>query len=103
MEMHLSFRGGVVEGEGRDLVGRFRIRGRYRLEDGKCWWTKHYLGRHDVAYQGYNEGKGIWGAWEIGDRYRGGFHVWPEGMDDPTRPILHASLDVSLDEEVGEA
>ena len=41
------------------------IVGRYETESGKWWWTKRYLGKQNVAYQGYNEGKGIWGGWEI--------------------------------------
>ena len=62
MELHLSFHQGVMTGEGRDQIGPFLIRGKYDLDDGKCWWTKRYIGKHDVVYQGYNEGKGIWGA-----------------------------------------
>jgi len=85
MELHLTFRQGALTGEGRDYVGRFVLRGRYELADGKCYWTKRYLGKHDVFYQGYNEGKGIWGTWEIGAPFgswggRGGFHIWPQGM-----------------------
>jgi hypothetical protein len=85
MELHITFRQGALTGEGRDYVGRFVLRGRYELADGKCYWTKRYLGQHDVFYQGYNEGKGIWGRWEIGAPFgawagRGGFHIWPEGM-----------------------
>jgi len=81
MELHITFRQGALTGEGRDYVGRFVLRGRYELTDGKCYWTKRYLGKHDVFYQGYNEGKGIWGMWEImGLGGRGGFHIWPQGM-----------------------
>ena len=83
MEIHLTFRDGLLTGEGRDRVGRFHFKGRYFLQDGKCLWTKHYLGQHDVFYQGYNEGKGIWGVWEIDSAVshdRGGFHIWPEGL-----------------------
>ena len=65
MELHLNFRQGVMTGEGRDMIGPFLIRGKYSLGDGKCTWTKRYIAKHDVAYQGYNEGKGIWGLWEI--------------------------------------
>ena len=65
MELQLSFHEGVMTGEGRDMIGLFLIRGKYKLDDGKCRWTKRYVGKHDVAYQGYNEGKGIWGLWEI--------------------------------------
>jgi hypothetical protein len=93
MELHLEFRKGVMTGEGRDLIGLFLIRGRYDLDDGKCRWTKRYVGQHDVAYQGYNEGKGIWGLWEIPPASRGGFHIWPSAMGDPTSPRLAEAID----------
>jgi hypothetical protein len=92
MELLLTFRHGQVTGEGRDWVGEFVIRGQYSLADGKCFWTKRYVAKHDVYYNGFNEGKGIWGVWEIppeqnsGQRWHGGFHIWPEGMPDPSRP-----------------
>ena len=59
--------------------------GRYEVSDGKCYWSKRYLGRHDIAYNGYNEGKGIWGTWEDprASHWRGGFRIWPEAMGDP--------------------
>ena len=93
MELILTFSGGNLTGEGRDWVGQFIIRGSYSTLDGKCHWTKRYTGKHDVFYQGFNEGKGIWGTWEIpGDSgstsSRGGFHIWPEGMADPTQQHL---------------
>jgi hypothetical protein len=84
MELHLRFQDGIMRGEGRDWVGMFSVAGRYELQSGKCWWTKKYVGKHDVAYQGYNEGKGIWGLWEIPPEWRGGFHIWPVAMGDPT-------------------
>ena len=99
-----------MTGEGRDWVGPFIIRGRYCTEDGKCHWQKRYLAKHDVYYKGFNEGKGIWGVWEM-DRtlspcWTGGFHIWPEGMADPTNQTLseEADLPVGVDEweEVGE-
>jgi hypothetical protein len=93
MELHLSFRRGVMTGEGRDRIGPFLIRGKYNLDDGKCHWTKRYIGRHDVAYQGFNEGKGIWGLWEIPPSWKGGFHIWPEGMGDPTVPHMAEAID----------
>src|ERR1700722_20862042 len=94
MEMTLTFEQGTMTGEGRDRVGQFIIRGRYTLEDGKCWWTKRYLGKHDVFYQGYNEGKGIWGTWEIPPDiypvgFHGGFYIWPVGMGDPSGEHLY--------------
>ena len=105
MELRLTFGGGVMTGEGRDWVGEFVIRGRYTIEDGRCHWTKRYLGRHDVFYNGFNEGKGIWGTWEIpsGGQYvpqRGGFHIWPEGMQDPSEPELSEEADLPVEQEV---
>ncbi len=106
MELHLSFERGRMTGEGRDWVGKFVLRGRYDLADGRCHWNKRYIGKHDVFYQGYNEGKGIWGVWEMPmtmqmtHQYRGGFHIWPEGMSDPTGQMLAAEADppVVIDE-----
>lgn len=96
MELHLTFKDEQVQGEGRDRVGAFLIKGRFQIEDGRCWWTKAYVGQHEVHYQGYNEGKGIWGLWEMEAPWRGGFHIWPEGMEDPTTPRSRASEDLPL-------
>ena len=87
-----------MTGEGRDRIGAFLIRGKYNLEDGKCQWAKRYVGLHDVAYQGFNEGKGIWGIWEIPPSSKGGFHIWPEAMGDPTQPQLAESADPPAEE-----
>lgn len=99
MELRLTFQSGVMTGEGRDWVGPFVVRGRYNLGDGTCYWTKRYTGKHDVFYKGYNEGKGIWGLWSIPPLYRGGFHIWPEGMADPTQPVLHEEADLPAPEQ----
>ncbi|HEY0983291.1 hypothetical protein [Schlesneria sp.] len=80
MELHLVFRDGTLRGDGRDSVGEFLFKGTYEKESGKCWWTKRYIGAHDVAYQGYNEGRGIWGVWELSLAHKGGFHIWPRGQ-----------------------
>lgn len=94
MELRLDFREGVMTGEGRDRVGNFLIKGRYELDDGTCHWHKRYVGRHDVFYKGFNEGKGIWGTWEIASQLqKGGFHIWPEAMGDPTQQRLTAEAD----------
>jgi hypothetical protein len=105
MELHLTFRQGHMTGEGRDYVGHFIVRGQYSLADGKCHWNKRYIGKHDVFYQGYNEGKGIWGVWEIPTTrqfagQRGGFRIWPEGMSDPT--ALHLTAQAQIPEPVRE-
>jgi hypothetical protein len=103
MDLHLTFRQGQMSGDGRDLIGPFIIAGRYQISDGQCWWHKRYLGKHDVFYKGYNEGKGIWGVWEIPPQQRGGFHIWPEGMGDPTQQRLSAAADppLALEEPAG--
>ena len=67
----------MVSGEGSDDVGRFLIKGRYDSATCECYWTKTYIGSHDVFYRGFREGKGIWGTWEISVRAHGGFHIWP--------------------------
>ncbi len=96
MELSLTFADGEVKGEGRDRVGKFLIKGRFQVEDGKCWWTKSYIGLHDVSYSGFNEGKGIWGMWEIEAPWKGGFHIWPEGMADPTKPRIAVEEDLPV-------
>jgi hypothetical protein len=98
MELRLTFQNGAMTGEGRDWVGEFFVKGQYNLEDGKCYWTKKYVGKHDVFYKGFNEGKGIWGTWEISilgeSAARGGFYIWPEGLSDPTNEQLVAEADL---------
>ena len=79
MDLDLTFASGRLSGTGSDDVGSFRIRGRYDTSAGECYWTKSYLGAHDVFYRGFREGKGIWGTWEITVRDHGGFHIWPLG------------------------
>jgi hypothetical protein len=106
MELRLTFRSGTMTGEGRDVVGRFTVAGHYEVADGRCQWKKSYEGRHDVFYSGFNEGKGIWGSWEIrnmpipGDALHGGFHIWPDGMSDPSGSTLQAELDLPVEEDV---
>jgi hypothetical protein len=98
MELNLTFRDGIMEGEGRDRVGNFRIKGKYQVDDGKCWWSKTYIKAHTLAYQGYNEGRGIWGTWEENQRNKGGFHIWPEAMGDPTQLKLAEAIEQPIDE-----
>lgn len=101
MELSLTFRRGRLTGDGRDWVGQFFFRGRYDVESGKCWWTKQYIGRHAIAYEGYNEGKGIWGIWTWADAPpgRGGFHIWPVAMGDPTGETLAEALELPIEVE----
>ena len=85
-DLNLTWHDGVVVGDGRDRVGPFTIKGTYDPATGQCAWTKKYVGKHSIAYRGVNDGRGIWGVWEIrlfGGLYqdRGGFHIWPEGTN----------------------
>jgi hypothetical protein len=85
-DLHLTWRDGTVTGAGHDRVGPFTINGTYDVVTGQCEWTKKYRGKHSVAYRGVNDGRGIWGVWEIrqlGGLYvdRGGFHIWPWGSN----------------------
>jgi hypothetical protein len=97
MEMQMRFAGGIINGDGRDWVGPFIITGQYTLADGSCHWTKQYIRKHTVYYRGFNEGKGIWGTWEMPNEppqnRTGGFHIWPEGMADPTAPHATESVE----------
>ncbi len=77
MDLQLTFAQGRMSGEGGDDIGPFIIKGRYDGSTRECYWTKTYVGGHDVFYRGFREGKGIWGTWEITIRYHGGFHIWP--------------------------
>src|SRR5262245_31602227 len=98
MELHLTFRAGALSGMGRDIVGAFSIHGHYHLADGRCDCVKQYDGRHAVHYRGFYEGKGIWGVWQIRtEDLRGGFHIWPEGMADPSSPTLAESADLPVE------
>lgn len=89
-ELILTFRSGRMTGEGLDKIGKFVIEGKYTVDDGRARWIKTYIGAHFVSYDGYNEGKGIWGVWEIGHLAKGGFHIWPEGFGIAQTDALHA-------------
>src|SRR5580692_9324069 len=100
MEMVLTFAQGKMIGSGRDMVGAFVIDGAYQLNDGKCMWIKQYVGGHAVGYRGFNEGKGIWGTWDLpGTTSTGGFHIWPEGMSDPSQPVLEEEAELPAEVE----
>lgn len=84
--LRFTFGAGELSGTGRDVVGPYSVDGTYDVASGRCEWTKRYLGRHRVYYRGVNDGRGIWGVWELpqlGGLFtdRGGFHLWPEGTD----------------------
>ncbi|MFM7130344.1 MAG: hypothetical protein ACKO0V_13415 [bacterium] len=97
MELILRFVNGQMNGMGRDYVGRFLVRGEYSVKTGKCSWKKSYIKKHDVIYEGYNEGRGIFGKWEINEVLfvsTGGFLIWPKAMGDPTNHRRRAEADL---------
>lgn len=84
--LQMSFHDGELDGTGSDIIGCYRVAGRYDGDTGRCEWTKQYFGRHSIEYRGVADGTGIWGVWELpqlGGLFtdRGGFHLWPEGTD----------------------
>jgi hypothetical protein len=81
MDLVLSFANGIMSGDGIDDVGPFLISGHYDGTGGECYWTKSYIGAHDVFYRGFHEGNGIWGLWEL-PWFSGGFHIWPLGQEE---------------------
>jgi hypothetical protein len=91
MSLSLAFVDGRITGNGRDIVGPFAFDGTYDLKSGRVLMTKQYEGAHRVAYDGANQNDGmwLWGTWNIRST-RGGFHLWPEGEDDPTQRRLKA-------------
>ncbi len=99
MDLNLRFREGTIRGDGHDRLGAFLVTGRYDLGDGSCRWSKRYVGRHDVSYQGYNEGKGIWGTWQIPPVWHGGFHIWPVAWGDPSGSKRSEAIEEPVAEE----
>jgi hypothetical protein len=95
MSLSLAFVAGRVTGNGRDIVGRFAFDGTYDLKTGRVVMTKQYERAHRVDYDGTNQGDGmwLWGVWNI-RTVRGGFHLWPEGEDDPTQGRLKAEKEL---------
>ncbi|HUJ10855.1 MAG TPA: hypothetical protein VL171_12590 [Verrucomicrobiae bacterium] len=75
MDLALEFGNGRITGEGNDDIGPFVVDGRYG--NNQLHWTKTYVGSHELFYEGFGDGKGIRGAWELKRAVRGGFRIWP--------------------------
>ena len=90
MSLEMIFEQGHVTGAGVDCIGDFVLAGSYHLGDGRVSILKHYVRAHTVEYDGKNEddGRWIWGLWTIRNFDRGGFHLWPDGAQDPTKRHL---------------
>jgi hypothetical protein len=97
MALALTFLGGKVSGDGEDVVGKFSMRGRYDLSNGKVVIHKYYP-QHHVLYEGWAElDKGIWGVWTVPGLGKDGFHLWPKGMRDPSQPTRRAEVEGGRD------
>lgn len=77
MHLYLAFEAGRIVGEGTDYVGPWTAMGRYDVESGCCQWTKQYVGKHKVQYEGNGGPDGIRGRWRINLVGSGDFHIWP--------------------------
>jgi hypothetical protein len=103
MDLQLMFANGSMTGDGVDDVGRFLIGGRYDPSNKECYWTKNYVGAHDVFYRGFREGKGIWGTWEITNFAHGGFHIWPRRAGEDGQEASSAEAGEPVDAIASEA
>jgi hypothetical protein len=73
----LRFHGGIIEGGGHDVVGRFTFSGTYD-DRGSVRMVKQYIGRHQVLYKGTWDGEGtIFGTWSIPPYWSGPFGLSP--------------------------
>jgi hypothetical protein len=57
MDLVLTFANHVIWGDERDDVGLFVVGGRFDEANGECYWTKTYIGAHDVYYRGSAKAK----------------------------------------------
>jgi hypothetical protein len=72
-DLTLRFTGGLISGEGHDIIGRFHFQGTVAA-GGKVHLVKQYVGRHQVLYEGNYDGEGtIFGTWSIGTIWSGPF------------------------------
>ena len=93
MHLYINFENGVISGEGTDYVGPWVIKGTYDLSHAVCEWTKHYQGKHNVAYRGKITDDGIRGVWNIRRWLNGPFHIWPRTRHDLQQLYLQQELD----------
>jgi hypothetical protein len=86
-DLVLHFEDGRITGAGEDLIGKFTFSGSYDAA-GNLVMVKHYLGRHDVVYEGRYDGEGtIHGTWRIEPFWSGTFALAPEPRDVADLPI----------------
>jgi len=77
MNYYLEFDGDTLRANGKDDVGEFELNGGVDKTSFQVKFLKHYIGQHTVDYNGSYDTKlhHIWGQWNIGDNYSGGFKL----------------------------
>jgi hypothetical protein len=98
----LEFSAGHIRGAGIDNPGQFVIDGSYDDATGRVQWTKKYLGKHDVRYEGTVSLGEITGSWSLtppkqGRELHGHFRIWPlpdgqYGDDEPLQSVLEKEI-----------
>jgi hypothetical protein len=102
MDIRFTFENGRISACGGDPVGEFILSGAYNEETRECQWTKRYLGGHSVLYEGFREGKGIWGTWDL-RVVKGGFHIWPVHFEGLTEHRAEEQAEPAADRMTGAA
>src|SRR5262245_29611715 len=104
MHQTLDFSAGRIRGAGIDNPGQFLIDGSYDDATRGVRWTKQYVGKHGVRYEGTVRGGEIAGSWILKqnkqDRevvLRGEFRIWPlpDGIyddDEALQSVLEAEI-----------
>ena len=97
MEIRLTFRKGELRGEGRDWGGESLFRGRSEVETGKCLVEQTvYAASTPFITRDTTKGKVFGGCgqeWLPQPHHRGGYHIWPVAMGDPTEQRLAEALE----------
>lgn len=81
MHLHLEFEQNQIRGEGVDYVGPWHIHGEFDAQKASARWEKHYIGKHQVVYEGALVNGRIAGQWQIGHWLSGPFTIWHEQDD----------------------
>ena len=93
MHLYINFGDLQIEGEGTDYVGPWSLSGTYDLPGETCDWTKQYIGKHQVHYQGKITKDGILGTWNIQTWHQGRFHIWPQARMDLQNRYMAEEMD----------
>ncbi len=94
---------GVIKGEGIDYVGPWTLAGQFSPANKLCTWTKSYVNRHNVYYEGILGENGIAGDWRIRQFLRGRFHIWPESMRHLYENYLHNGIPIPVADPIFES